>query len=55
MAIGSAIGAGIGGLLIGIVAASALQLGLGVILIVSALRVFWHRPRREEPGPITRP
>jgi uncharacterized membrane protein YfcA len=55
MAVGSAIGAGIGGLLVGIVPASAMKLGLGVILIVSALRVFWHRQRREEPGSATRP
>jgi uncharacterized membrane protein YfcA len=55
MAVGSAIGAAIGGLLVGIVAASVLKLGLGVILIVSALRVFWHRQRREEPGSATRP
>lgn len=55
MAVGSAIGAGIGGLLVGIVPASALQFGLGVILIVSALRVFWHRAGREEPGSTTRP
>jgi len=54
MAVGSAIGAGIGGLLVGIVPASALQLGLGVILIVSALRVFGNRQGRDEPGPTAR-
>lgn len=42
MGIGSIIGALIGGALVGIVAASVLKLGLGVILIVSAVRVFRH-------------
>ena len=43
MAVGSVIGAVIGGLLVGIVPASTLKLGLGIILIVSAVRVFRHR------------
>jgi uncharacterized membrane protein YfcA len=43
MAVGSVIGAVIGGLLVGIVPASALKFGLGIILILSALRVFRHR------------
>lgn len=43
MGLGSIIGAVIGGLLLGIVPAQALKLGLGVILIVSAIRVFRHR------------
>jgi uncharacterized protein len=42
MAAGSVIGAVVGGLLLGIVPAVALKLGLGFILIVSALRVFRH-------------
>jgi uncharacterized membrane protein YfcA len=46
MAVGSVIGAVTGGLLVGVVPASALKLGLGVILIVSALRVFSHRRSR---------
>ena len=46
MAVGSVIGAVIGGLLVGVVPGSALKLGLGVILIVSALRVFSHRRAR---------
>lgn len=42
MAAGSVIGAVAGGLLLGIVPAAALKLGLGVILIASAIRVFRH-------------
>lgn len=45
MALGSVIGAVIGGLLLGIVAPTTLKLALGVILIVSAVRVFGHRRR----------
>lgn len=40
MAAGSVVGAILGGLLLGIVPPAALKLGLGVILIVSAVRVF---------------
>lgn len=42
MAIGSIIGAVIGGALVGIVAAGILKFALGVILIASAARVFSH-------------
>lgn len=42
MGVGSVIGAVLGGLLLGIVPASVLKVGLGVILIVSAIRVFRH-------------
>jgi len=42
MSVGSVIGAIIGGSLVGIVPAAALKIGLGVILIVSALRIFQH-------------
>jgi uncharacterized membrane protein YfcA len=42
MAGGSVIGAIIGGLLVGVVPAAALKGVLGVILIVSALRIFRH-------------
>jgi uncharacterized membrane protein YfcA len=45
MGIGSVIGALIGGALVGIVAAEILKLGLGIILIVSALRIFAHGRR----------
>jgi uncharacterized membrane protein YfcA len=45
MANGSVIGAVIGGLLVGMVPASALKLGLGVTLIISVLRVFRRRRR----------
>ncbi len=40
MSIGSVIGAIIGGLLVGIMPAAALKLGLGCILIASAIRIF---------------
>jgi uncharacterized membrane protein YfcA len=42
MSVGSVIGAIIGGSLVGIVPAAVLKIGLGVILIVSALRIFQH-------------
>ncbi len=42
MGAGSVLGAVIGGLLVGIVPSSALKLGLGLILIVSAWRTFRH-------------
>lgn len=42
MSLGSIIGAIIGGLLVGIVPAAVLKLGLGIILIVSAFRIFQH-------------
>lgn len=40
MGVGSVIGAVVGGLLVGLVPAAALKLILGVILIVSAIRIF---------------
>jgi uncharacterized membrane protein YfcA len=40
MSVGSVIGAIIGGLLVGIVPAAVLKVGLGVILIISAVRIF---------------
>ncbi len=42
MGAGSVIGAVAGGLLVGIVAQSLLKLGLGVVLMVSAFRIFTH-------------
>lgn len=42
MGVGSVIGAVIGGLLVGIAPDAALKVLLGVILIVSATRVFRH-------------
>ncbi len=42
MGIGSVIGAVIGGLLVGIVPSSILKMGLGMILIWSATRIFHH-------------
>jgi uncharacterized membrane protein YfcA len=47
MAVGSVIGAVIGGLLVGIVPSSVLKLGLGLILIGSAVRVFRNERKRE--------
>lgn len=44
MGVGSAIGAIIGGLLVGITPASILKIGLGLILIFSAVRTFQHIP-----------
>jgi uncharacterized protein len=43
MGAGSIIGAVIGGALLGIIPAGLLKFGLGVILIVSAIRIFGHR------------
>lgn len=48
MAAGSILGAGIGGLLLGIVPARWLLAGLGVILLLSAIKVFHHA---REPAP----
>ncbi|NMF83699.1 TSUP family transporter [Nodosilinea sp. P-1105] len=42
MGIGSVIGAIIGGLLVGVISPAVLKFGLGLILIVSAVRVFTH-------------
>lgn len=47
MGIGSVIGALIGGLLVGIAPAAVLKVGLGVILIASAVRVFNHGAEAE--------
>jgi uncharacterized membrane protein YfcA len=46
MAVGSVIGAVIGGLLVGIVPSSVLKFGLGLILIGSAVRVFYGERKR---------
>jgi uncharacterized protein len=40
MGVGSVIGAFIGGLLVGVMPAALLKVGLGVILIISAMRIF---------------
>lgn len=42
MGIGSVIGAIIGGMLVGIISPAVLKFSLGVILIISAIRVFRH-------------
>lgn len=46
MGVGSVIGAIAGGLLVGIVPASLLKIGLGIILIVSAYHIFGHSKAR---------
>jgi uncharacterized membrane protein YfcA len=52
MGLGSVIGALIGGLLVGIIPASVLKVGLGVILNISAWHIFRHR--KHVPSPATR-
>jgi uncharacterized protein len=42
MGVGSVVGAGAGGLFVGVVPAAVLKLVLGVILIVSAVRIFYR-------------
>lgn len=48
MGVGSVIGAIVGGLLVGIVPASWLKVGLGIILIISAYRTFGHTKHKNE-------
>ena len=48
MSVGSVIGAIIGGLLVGIVPAAVLKVGLGIILIVSAFRMFQHTRKKPD-------
>ncbi|MFP4437112.1 MAG: sulfite exporter TauE/SafE family protein [Chloroflexaceae bacterium] len=47
MGVGSVIGAILGGVLAGIVPPALLKIGLGIILIVSALRIFHHTRARQ--------
>ncbi len=42
MALGSIIGAGLGGLLLGLVPTNVLITGLGIILLISAIKTFQH-------------
>lgn len=42
MAAGSIVGAGVGGLMLGLVPSAWLMTGLGIILLVSAVKVFQH-------------
>lgn len=54
MGVGSVLGALLGGTLIGIVPAAFLKVGLGVILILSAVRIFRHArtpPTPSRPAP----
>ena len=51
MGVGSIIGAIIGGLLVGVIPANLLKLALGIILIVSALRIF-RSTRTHAPLPV---
>ena len=50
MGLGSVIGAVLGGLLLGAVPASILKVGLGIILIASAVRVFHHSRSSQAVG-----
>lgn len=43
MGVGSVIGAVIGGLLVGVMPTAILKVGLGIILIISAIRIFQHK------------
>ncbi|HEV58166.1 MAG TPA: sulfite exporter TauE/SafE family protein [Phycisphaerales bacterium] len=49
MALGSIVGAGIGGLMLGVVPSRLLLAGLGVILLVSAVKVFRHAQGDKQP------
>ncbi len=42
MAVGSIVGAGVGGLLLGLIPAQVLITGLGLILLISAVKIFQH-------------
>jgi uncharacterized membrane protein YfcA len=45
MAAGSVLGAVAGGLLVGVVSSATIKAGLGIILVISAVRTFRHRDR----------
>lgn len=45
MGLGSAIGAALGGLLVGLVPAAIIKIGLGVLLVWSAWKIFAHQAR----------
>lgn len=47
MALGSIVGAAVGGLLLGLVPSAWLLTGLGIILLVSAIKVFQHTQERK--------
>lgn len=49
MATGSIIGAALGGLMLGLVPSAWLLTGLGIILLVSAVKVFQHTQARKYP------
>ncbi|GAB4290600.1 MAG: sulfite exporter TauE/SafE family protein [Thiohalomonadaceae bacterium] len=49
MALGSIVGAAVGGLLLGLVPSAWLLTGLGIILLVSAIKVFQHTKERKHP------
>jgi uncharacterized protein len=47
MGMGSIIGALIGGLLVGLIPGPALKIGLGILLNISAWRIFRHQPLKQ--------
>jgi uncharacterized membrane protein YfcA len=49
MAAGSIVGAGLGGLMLGLIPSAWLLTGLGLILLVSAVKVFQHTQERTHP------
>ena len=52
MSLGSVVGALLGGLLVGLLPVGVLKIGLGSILIVSAIRMFrTPRPAADDHGP----
>lgn len=48
MGAGSVLGAIVGGLLVGVVSSTALKFGLGIILMISAARIFHHSSMSKE-------
>lgn len=49
MAAGSIVGAGLGGLMLGLIPSAWLLTGLGIILLVSAVKVFQHSQEPKHP------
>lgn len=49
MAAGSIVGAGLGALMLGLISSAWLLTGLGIILLISAVKVFQHTQERKHP------